>query len=132
MSDPITITPGAQTSEFRVAQQANLWGIINTVLGFIVIIGPQLVTIPAVANNAKWLSAIGGLVTLASIISRALVQQGFIQGRNDLKLAAMTIQPAPQVMSPPLVTLPPQGDVMPPMPKPADVVDLNAPRKDGK
>ena len=75
---------GKETSEYEMAKSANLWAAIGIVLGVIVASGPAL--IEQLDGNAAVI--VGGIITVASIAYRALVQAGYVRGRTEVKIAA--------------------------------------------
>ena len=86
------IKPGEQTSEFAMAQTTNIWTTIGAIAGSIAAVVPVIVEQLAPVSTTKWgmvaLSVLGGLVTIASLVSKALNTAAYAQGRSLVKAAA--------------------------------------------
>lgn len=79
---------GKDTSEYQVAQQANVWGVVGLVLGGLVAFGDQIV-------NALWGKDVtspayvigGACIACAGIAYKTLVSLGYIKSRTEIKTA---------------------------------------------
>lgn len=72
---------GVNSSSFKVQQSAKLWGNIGMVLGAITALGGAL--IPALPANSKWAVLAGGVVSVASMVYKGLVDLGYLKGQAD-------------------------------------------------
>ena len=80
------VTAGTGTSEKKVADKANLWGSIATVLGLIITIGSAVS--PALSNGSNAGLIAGAAIAIAGIVQKTLVSLGYIKSRADVKAAA--------------------------------------------
>ena len=77
---------GAETSEKKVADSANIWGSIATVLGIILSVGSTIV--PSLGDGSKIGIIAGAIIAAAGILQKTLVSLGYIKSRADVKAAA--------------------------------------------
>lgn len=77
---------GADTSEKKVADSANIWGSIATVLGIVLSVGSTV--IPALGEGSRIGVIAGAIIAFAGIAQKTLVSLGYIKSRTDVKVAA--------------------------------------------
>lgn len=77
---------GAETSEKKVADSANVWGSITTVLGIIISVGSTLT--PALGDGSNIGIIAGAIIAFAGIAQKTLVSLGYIKSRTEVKAAA--------------------------------------------
>lgn len=79
---------GTETSEYKVAQQANFWGVIAIILGGVVSFGPQIVESLWGKDVTSPAYVIGGAcIACAGIAYKTLVSLGYIKSRTEIKTA---------------------------------------------
>lgn len=81
-----TVKPGSTTSEYAIARAANTIGMIGLILGIIIAIGGGV--LEAVELPGKWAAIVGAVVAGASAVQTALVSQGYIKSRTEVKVSA--------------------------------------------
>ena len=77
------VAPGSGTSEFKETKNANLWGIVAMVLGFLTTVGATVAE--AFGTDTKYAVVAGAVITVAGIIQKTLVTLGYIKSRTELK-----------------------------------------------
>ena len=74
---------GRDTSEFKVATSAGVWGSIATVLGVIIAVGAQVVE--KVGETSIAGIVVGAVVAVAGIVMKTLSSLKYIQSRTEVK-----------------------------------------------
>lgn len=82
------VKPGDQTTEYRRARHAGVWGAVGLVLGGVITLVPSLVDL-YLGQNASGSAAIlaGATVSLASLAYKTLVDLGYIKSRTEVKIS---------------------------------------------
>ena len=83
---PEDVKAGEETSEKKVADSANIWGSIATVLGIVLSVGSTV--LPSLGDGSKLGIIAGAIIALAGIVQKTLVSLGYIKSRADVKTAA--------------------------------------------
>ena len=78
-------TSGKETTEYKQVQNSNLFNDIFAACGVIIAVGSSLGGL--IGPTSQVGVAAGILVTIASVISKTLVQTGYIKGRSEVKSA---------------------------------------------
>ena len=86
MADVVEVKAGEVTSEKKVADGANVWGSVATVIGAVISIGSMV--LPALGDGSKFGILAGALIAVAGIVQKTLVSLGYIKSRTDVKAAA--------------------------------------------
>ena len=83
------MTPGEYTTEYKIAQSANLWSSVGLILGVLTMMLGILMPIltPILGVNSKWVIIGGAALSFVSQIYDALVKSGYIKARTELKIA---------------------------------------------
>lgn len=84
------ITPGKYTTEYAVAQSANVWSSVGMIMGVLITVLSTVV--PMAPANSKWAIIGGATLAVVSQIYDAFVKAGYIKGRIDLKMALLQSQ----------------------------------------
>lgn len=79
------VTPGAETSEGRLAASSSWWSTVLMVLGVITSIGSQV--LPALGENSKLGIISGAVLAVAGIVAKALTSMGYSASRATVKAA---------------------------------------------
>ena len=80
------VKPGISTSEHAVTKSGGTWGIVATVLGFLISTGSLVGA--SLGADTKWGIIAGALVSLAGIMQKTLTDLGYINSRTKIKQAA--------------------------------------------
>ncbi len=83
---PEEVKAWTETSEKKVADKANAWGSIATILGIILSVGSTVV--PALGDGSRVGILAGAVIAIAGIAQKTLVSLGYIKSRADIKAAA--------------------------------------------
>lgn len=88
MADTTTpaVIAGATTTEYKVAQKAEIWGIVSIVLGLVISIGSLIAE--GFGSNTQVGVWAGMAITIAGKIQQTLTALGYIKSRTDVKVAA--------------------------------------------
>lgn len=78
-------THGKETTEFRAARSSSTWGMIAMVLGVVVAIGSQVIGV-LTELNPTWGTIAGGIIAVAGVIEKTLVDLGYINSRTEVKV----------------------------------------------
>jgi hypothetical protein len=90
------VTPGNQTSEYKIAKTAGLINLLGLFIGAILSIGTPLVQ--GANPNSKYAIIGGCILGLAAVVNKTLLALGYSKGRSDIKveqLRAAAIQGLP-------------------------------------
>ena len=79
------IKVGVETSEKKVADRANIWGSIATVLGIIISVGGSFA--PTLTGGSNLAIIAGAIIAAAGLAQKTLVSLGYIKSRADVKVA---------------------------------------------
>jgi len=82
----VPVTPGTKTSEYEVAQSANVWSSIGLILGVIISVGSTV--IPQAPGDSKWGIISGVVLAVVSQIYDCLAKLGYIKSRTDVKVSS--------------------------------------------
>lgn len=74
---------GKETTEYQVASSTGFWGVVATILGLIITAGSSV--LEQVGQNTSEGIVVGGIVTVAGLITKLLVARGYIQSRTEVK-----------------------------------------------
>ena len=85
------VKSGEQTTEFKEAQSAKLWGALSIILGLVLSVGAQVAD--SLGADSKLGVIAGAVVAVAGIMYRTLVSLGYIKARADVKAASKTEGP---------------------------------------
>jgi len=88
MNPEVELKPGEQTTEYKQTQSANVWGIIATILGFLMSAGGAVAE--SFGADTKGAVIVGAVVAVCGLCYRTFVQLGYIKARADVKVAAET------------------------------------------
>jgi hypothetical protein len=91
--DENNVKPGEMTSEYRAARSGSAWGIVSAVLGVIMSAGSAV--LQAVGADTKAGILAGAALAIVGVISKTLVDLGYIKSRTDVKVAARSGTEAP-------------------------------------
>ena len=80
------IKPGIETSEYKEAKSASVWGIVATILGMILTVGASIVESLGVDTKGAIIG--GAIIALAGIAEKTLVSLGYIKSRTEVKKEA--------------------------------------------
>ena len=82
---------GRDTSEFKAAKSSSIMGIVAMVLGFIIsMLGPLVENMSNPdGNNPLWIIIVDGVVSVAGIIQKTLVDNGYINSRTAIKVTSL-------------------------------------------
>lgn len=82
------VKSGKETTEYKEAQSAKLWGVISMVLGFITVTGAQVIQAMNLTEDSTAGIIAGAIIAAAGLAYRTLVSLGYIKSRADVKQAA--------------------------------------------
>jgi hypothetical protein len=77
------VAPGSGTSEFKETKNANIWGVVAMVLGFLTTVGATVAE--ALGNDTKYAIVAGAVISVAGILQKTLVTLGYVKSRTELK-----------------------------------------------
>lgn len=80
------VKPGQETTEFKVAQSAGVWGAVAMVLGGVIAIGSNVVD--SVGNSTVTGLIVGTIVAVAGLLMKLFVSLGYIKARKEVKIVA--------------------------------------------
>ena len=82
----MAVEPGKDTTEYKEAKSASIWGIVAMVLGFLVTIGASIAE--ALGTDTKAAIIAGAVVAAAGLAQKTLVSLGYIKSRTEVKTAS--------------------------------------------
>lgn len=77
------VTPGSGTSEFKETTNANVWGVVAMVLGFLTTVGATIAE--AFGTDTKYAIVAGCVISVAGVLQKTLVTLGYIKSRTEIK-----------------------------------------------
>jgi len=77
------VTPGVDTSEYKEAKSASVWGIVAMILGVLTTIGATIAE--SLGSETSVAIIVGAVVATAGILQKTLVSLGYISSRTKVK-----------------------------------------------
>jgi len=81
----MAVEPGKDTSEYKEAKSASVWGIVAMLLGTLITIGGAVAE--ALGTDTKSAIIAGAIVATAGVLQKTFVSLGYIKSRSDVKVA---------------------------------------------
>jgi len=81
----MAVEPGKDTTEYKEAKSASVWGIVAMVLGFLVTVGGSVAE--ALGTDSEAAIICGAIIAVAGVAEKTLVSLGYIKGRSEVKAA---------------------------------------------
>ena len=81
----MAVEPGKDTSEYKEAKSASIWGIVAMLLGTLITIGGAVAE--ALGSDTKSAIIAGAVVATAGVLQKTFVSLGYIKSRADIKVA---------------------------------------------
>jgi hypothetical protein len=91
----VLATPGAETSEYAVAQSVKVWSIVIAILGLVDSVGSSIAA--GFGADTKASIIVGAVIAVAGVISKTLVSLGYSKARADVKVAIATPLTPPEL-----------------------------------
>lgn len=91
----VLATPGAETSEYKVAQSVKVWSIVIAILGLVDSVGSSIAA--GFGADTKAGIIVGAVIAVAGVISKTLVSLGYSKARADVKVAIATPLAPPEL-----------------------------------
>jgi hypothetical protein len=79
------VKPGDSTSEKKVTDGENAWGIVTIVLGMLLTTGATIAE--SLGTESKVGIIAGAIIALAGVAQKTLVSLGYIKSRTEVKVA---------------------------------------------
>jgi len=80
------VTPGEETTEHAAAKSGSFWSILTIVLGAATMIGSAV--LPSLGTNSKAGIIAGAVIGCVGIVTKCLVDLGYIKSRTEVKVSA--------------------------------------------
>jgi len=77
------VDQGKDTTEYQVASSTAFCGVVATILGLIITAGSSM--LEQVGQNTPAGIVVGGIVTVAGLVTKLLVARGYIHSRTEVK-----------------------------------------------
>lgn len=80
------VKPGKETTEYEVTKKNNFWAVVAVIVGVITTAGSAIAD--AFGADSKIGVIVGGIVTVAALAQKWLVNAGYVKSRTAVKEAA--------------------------------------------